>query len=355
MKSRGCGSEADSGDAGAKKSSLSPPPPSSSSSSSSSSGARGRVSSSSEPDSSAAPRRPAGRARPPPKPPGAAEPPLSAAAATSLEERRAARTSVGPKTTPPPPAAAAASAAAPSSVTSSSVSAPKKESTTSSAASFSAATVPTPKKISEPTSPTAASFSSATVPTPKKIPESSSASSPPGLPPGKRSLGDSGSAQTLNTSAASTKVRPGNDSSSSLPQATKVSAADSSSKHATPVGEELLMSRTADESTRQFLLEVVRSHEEGIRDGEMSSNSAGTNPTASEMKKKPRAPTLKLKGTWSKASGAPKKGLGDVMSWSSLGLDVLAEQEGGMPQAVFQCTQLSEERDREIESGLLFY
>ena len=103
---------------------------------------------------------------------------------------------------------------------------------------------------------------------------------------------------------------------------------------------EILESRTADEQTRQFLLEVVRSHEEGIREADELLNVSVPGIVAVSDRKKPRAPTVKLMGTWSKSSGRRAIGTdGSVMSWSSLGLDAMSEQEGGTPQAVFQVVQ----------------
>jgi hypothetical protein len=106
---------------------------------------------------------------------------------------------------------------------------------------------------------------------------------------------------------------------------------------------EILDSRTADEQTRQFLLDVVRSHEEGIREAdELLTVSV---PGTVADRKKPRAPTVKLVGTWNKASLRKMAATdGSVMSWSSLGLDAMAEMEGGMPQAVFQVVQYFVER-----------
>ncbi len=108
---------------------------------------------------------------------------------------------------------------------------------------------------------------------------------------------------------------------------------------------EILESRTADDQTRQFLLDVVRSHEEGIREADEAPSST---PGVVTGGRKPRAPTVRLKGTWSKASGSVSKAMtltdGSVMAWSSLGLDVLSEHEGGCPQMVFQATQYFTEK-----------
>jgi hypothetical protein len=137
-------------------------------------------------------------------------------------------------------------------------------------------------------------------------------------------------------------ARPPSRMSVNVGQGEEDSPAQSRSKVASG-NFEILDSRTADDATRQFLLEVVRSHEEGIREGEEQA-APGTVATVAD-RRKPRAPTVKLVGTWNKASGrkvAPTDG--SVMSWSSLGLDAMAEMEGGMPQAVFQAVQYFVER-----------
>jgi hypothetical protein len=245
-------------------------------------------------ESSVAVKRTVGRARPPPKPPGSSpsDAPGGAAVSLTLEERRANRASANANHPAPTPAAA----------------------------SFSSATVPTPKKSS--TSPDCSLSSSSSAPM-------VSLSGP--LPLAKAQV--TSRASTVSTNAKSISNRGSSFSEeTNLKQSGKVALGN----------DDVLLSRTADDSTRQFLLEVVRSHEEGIRDedtGSGSASAASTMPTASEVKKKPRAPTVRLKGTWSKASG-PKKEIGDVMSWSSLGLDILSEHEGGTPQVVFQCSQL---------------
>ena len=100
---------------------------------------------------------------------------------------------------------------------------------------------------------------------------------------------------------------------------------------------EVFESPTAPQDTRSFLLEVVKSHEVAIRE-EDTPGLPVIDSASSSTRKKARAPTVIMKGTWNKTS---KRAFSDgtIMGWCSLGVDLIAEEEGGVPQVLFQATQ----------------